>query len=213
MKARIVNSLNILFMNKSHILKKFIKKTIIATSILLFILLIRVLNLRPTNVLLGTIKASIYYEFSIVEDSKRIFKKGMELIESSERVLEVFNLSRIDKYAAPLQGNIHRNYHKETNKGLDIKADIDYEPKAIEAGIITDVRLTDSKGFYVNIQSDDFQHIYGYLSKSYVVIGDTIESGEPIGYLGTNKDGYKYLRFEIMKDGEYENPSNYIEID
>lgn len=213
MKSKIVNSLDILLKISSQILKKSIRKGIIAIAILLFILLIKAINTKPTNLLLGTIKNSIYYEFSIVEDSKRIFNKGKDLLDSSQSVLEVFNLGGIHKYSTPIEGTLHRKFHKDTNKGIVIKADGENEPKAIADGIVKEVVLTKNKGYFVTIKSEDIEHIYGYLSKSYVVMGDIIESGEPIGFLGTNKDGHKYLRFEIIKNGEYKNPLNYIDLD
>jgi hypothetical protein len=117
MKSKIVNSLDILLKISSQILKKSIRKGIIAIAILLFILLIKAINTKPTNLLLGTIKNSIYYEFSIVEDSKRIFNKGKDLLDSSQSVLEVFNLGGIHKYSTPIEGTLHRKFHKDTNKG------------------------------------------------------------------------------------------------
>lgn len=213
MKDRIINTLNILLINSSHILKRFIRKGIIAISILVFILLMKSIDIKPTNILLDTIRNSINYEFSIVEDSKRIFNKGKDLLDDSEKVLEVFNLGEVNKYTAPIQGTLHKKYNKDTNKGIDIKSNGDHEPRAIVSGIVKEVLLTDTKGYFITVQSEDFEHIYGYLSKAYVVMGDTIESEEPIGYLGTNKDGQKYLRFEIYKDGEFRNPTNYIDIE
>ncbi|MDR7870271.1 MAG: M23 family metallopeptidase [Tissierellaceae bacterium] len=214
MKNRINNTLNILMRNSSHILRKFARKGIIAVSILLFVLLIKALNIRPTNSLLDTIKSSIYYEFSIVEDSKRIFNKGKDLLDDSGQILEVFNLGESNEYEypSPIQGTLYKKFDKDSNKGIDIKSYGDHEAKAILEGIVKEVVLTQNKGYFVTVQSEEFEHTYGYLSKSYVAIGDIIESQELIGYLGTNKDGEKYLRLEITQNGEYKNPTNYIDI-
>lgn len=212
MKKDIINKLNILFKNSSKILKKFIHKGIIAVSIILLLLLLKTINTKPTNKLLEGVKNTLYYEFSVVDDSRRIFNRGKDLLDDSQRLLEVFNLGIVDKYSAPIEGEVHKEFHKETNKGIDIRSDEDHEPRVILDGIVKDVVLTDNKGYYVTVESEDISHVYGYLSKSYVVIGDTVSSGDLIGYLGTNRDGEKYLRFELIKDGKHVNPKNYIEI-
>lgn len=208
-----MNTLNILRVNGPLILIRILKKSIIAASILVFVLLMKVINTKPTNMLLNTINNSINYDFSIVEDTRRIFNKSKDLLDDSQMLLEVFNLGEVDKYISPIQGTIHRSFDEDTNKGINIKSGGDLEPIAIASGIVKEVRLTDTKGYFVTIQSQDFEHIYGYLSKAYVTMGDTVETGEAIGYLGTNKDGQKYLRFEIVKNGEYKNPTNYIDIE
>lgn len=212
MKSKIINILNVLLINSSKILKKLAYKGIIAISILLLILLLKIINIRPTNMLLNSAKDTINYEFNIVDDSKRIFNKAKDLLDSSQKVLQVFNLGERDKYLAPISGSIHKGFHEETNKGLDIKSNGDHEPIAIADGIVKEVILTDNKGYYVTVETEEFQYIYGYLSKTYVTMGDTVSQGDLIGYLGTNKDGYKYLRLEVIKDNRYINPENYIEL-
>lgn len=213
MKNRIVNILNVLSKNSSKILKKLVKKGTIAISILLVLLLLKVLNIKTTNTLIVSVKNAINYEFSIVDDSKRIFNKAKNLLDNSHKVLEVFNLGEVHKFPAPVQGEIHKEFQNDVNNGIDIQSDDDHEPRAIAEGIVKEVILTDNKGYYVTIESDEFDFTYGYLSKAYVTMGDRVAQGDLIGYLGTNKDGYKYLRFEVIKDGKYINPLNYIEID
>lgn len=213
MKNRIINILNILSTNSSLIIKKILYKSLIVIGILILVLLMKMLDSRPTNRLLNSINNSINYDFNLVDDSKKIFNKGKDLLDQSPRVLEVFNVGQVHNYKSPIKGTLHREYDKDLNKGIDIKSDGDLEAKAIISGIVKEVVLTDTKGYYITIESEDFEHIYGYLSKAYVSVGDRIESGEALGYLGTNKDGQKYLRFEIIKDGQYKNPKNYINIE
>ncbi|NLY44878.1 MAG: M23 family metallopeptidase [Tissierella sp.] len=213
MKSQIINTLNVLLINSSKILKKIARKSIVAIGILLLILLLKIININQANILLNSVKETINYEFSIVDDSKRIFNKAKDLLDNSQKVLQVFNLGVKDKYPTPISGSIHKGYHEETNKGWDIKSNGDHEPIAILDGVVKEVILMDNKGYYVTVETGEFQYTYGYLSKAYVTIGDTVAQGDFIGYLGTNKDGYKYLRFEVIKDGKYINPENYIELE
>ncbi len=212
MKNKIINILNLLSINSAKILKRLAYKGSLAIGILLFILLIKIINIKPTNMLLSSAKESINYEFNIVDDSKRIFNKAKDLLDSSQKVLQVFRLGVEDKYPAPISGSVHKGFHEETNKGLDIKSNGDHEPIAIMDGLVKEVILTDNKGYYVTVETEDLQYTYGYLSKAYVTIGDIVSQGDLIGYLGTNKDGYKYLRLEVIKDNKYINPENYIEL-
>ncbi len=52
--------------------------------------------------------------------------------------------------------------------------------------------------------------VYGYLIKVYFTEGEEVTIGDKIGTLGTNKDGNKYLHFEIWIDGVPKNPMEYI---
>lgn len=213
MKDKIISILELLLINSSKILKKFARKGIIVISILLLIFLLKVINIKATSRILNSVKSTINYEFSIVDDSKRIFNKAKDLLNNSQRVLQVFSLGDVDKYPMPISGSIHKQFHKDTNKGVDIKSNGGHEPLAIIDGIVKEVILTDNKGYYITVENEEFQYTYGYLSKSYVTIGDRVVQGDLIGYLGTNKDGHKYLRFEVMKDGNYINPENYMELE
>ena len=212
MKSQIINILNVLLINSSKILKKFVKKGAIVIGVLLLILLLKTINFKTTNTLLDTVKSTINYEFSIVDDSKRIFNKAKDLLDDSQKVLQVFSLGEVNKYPAPINGSVHKAFHKDTNKGIDIKSDVEHEPRAILDGIVKEVILTDNKGYYVTVETEEFEYTYGYLSKTYVTMGDMVVQGDLIGYLGTNKDGHKYLRFEVIKDGKHIDPENYIEL-
>lgn len=212
MKSQIINMLNILLINSSKILKKFAQKGAIVIGILLLILLLKTINIKPTNTLLDTARSTINYEFSIVDDSKRIFNKAKDLLDNSQKVLQVFNLGEVSKYPAPIYGSIYKTFNKDTNRGIDIKSDGEHEPRAMLDGIVKEVLQTDNKGYYVTIETEKFDYTYGYLSKTYVTHGDMVVQGDLIGYLGTNKDGYKYLKLEMIKDGKYINPENYIEL-
>lgn len=211
MKRNLRNILDLLSTKGPDILKKLLHKSLVALSIILLLLFLKSLDLKATNVFLEKVKSSINYEFKLVEDSKKIFSKGKDLLDDSKKVLEVFNLDNEPEYPAPIKGEIFKGYHKETNRGIDILSHGDTEPRAIAAGIVKDVILTNNKGYYVTVESEEIDHIYGYLSKSYFVIGDRVLEGDLIGYLGTNKDGQKYLRFEIIKDGQHVNPLKFIE--
>ena len=68
------------------------------------------------------------------------------------------------------------------------------------------------KGYFVTIKNDNMDVVYGYLSKTYLEKGSTVEVSDIVGLLGTNKDGNQYLRIEIYIDGIPVDPSDYIDL-
>lgn len=86
----------------------------------------------------------------------------------------------------------------------------DTDPAAITKGLVRKVEDRNSKGYFITVEHVDFTTVYGYLAKSYVEEGDTVEQGTKLGSLGTNKDGNKYLHFEIWVDNSPVNPMEYI---
>lgn len=198
--------------DKYKYLKRFVFKIVAAIIILLSILLLKKLNFTSTNKLLYKIEKNIKYEFSFTKDGKRILNKTKEVLDSSVDALMVFNTTSKVKYESPIIGEVYKGYKKSVNNGIDIKSNGDGEVVSVSDGIIKDIKMNGNKGYFVTINMDNIDFIYGYLSSVNLSKGDSIESGEVIGSLGTNKDGSKYLRIEVWIDGIPVNPLDYIEI-
>ena len=123
-------------------------------------------------------------------------------------------------YIAPIQGAIYRSYDQdiqingniEKNGGLDIIVEGDENPISIINGLVKKVEEKGNKGYYVTIANADMIVVYGYLKTAYVKEGESINQGAEIGSIGTNKDGSKYLRFEIFIDNKAVDPAEYIDI-
>lgn len=200
--------------------KSFMMKTLITIIAIAFLVLFKKTNFKPTNKVLELIKHNIQYKVDIKEDSRRIYHNVERLVNKSIDSITVFNTSKAEKLLAPISGTVYKNYiinlddNINDNTGIDILAhNNDENPKAIIEGTVKSVEIKGSKGYFVTIKGDDMDLVYGYLSKSFVANGEKVYVGDSIGTIGTNKDGLKYLRFEIYLNGKSVNPLDYIELD
>lgn len=212
MKTKIANTLKGLDLHKLKGLRRFFINSMTALSIILLTMLFKRIDFRQTNSLLNIIKVSTEYEFSFKDDGKRIFGRMQSLLEDSMETLSVYNPLRKEKLPLPVDGTLYRDYEKGISNGIDIRVIEDKEPISITNGIVSKVEQRDKKGYFITIQYENMEIVYGYFSQIHFTQGDKISTGEAIGILGTNKDGYKYLRFEIWKDGSSINPLNYIDM-
>lgn len=218
MKPRMVNPRNRNLIYPYKYFKTFITKTIITVVAILLLLIIKKTNFKTSNKVIDVIRSGVKYEFHIVQDSKKAFSKVQGWIGKSLDSITVFNKMDSEKIISPISGSIFRNFIIDLdredireNNGIDIKSNGDDNPKAVVDGKVTSVEIRGSKGYFITIEEDNMKFVYGYLSKPYVSKGSLVNQGDYIGTLGTNKDGEKYLRFEIYIDGEAVNPLDYID--
>lgn len=197
---------------KLRSLKPIFYKITFSVVVMLCVLTFKALNLRSTKWVLGKIKYNIEYDIDLRSSSKKVYDSVKYLVKDSKNVLTVFNLNSKERYISPINGEIYRKYEKNINEGIDIKSTDEKDPKCIIEGTVKDVYLQEKQGYFVIIEREDIEIIYGYLSKAYVSKGDSIAIETPVGSLGTNKDGNKYLRIEFKVDGAYKNPSDYIDV-
>ena len=205
---------------KRNYVKSLIYKSVFVIFFILILLLIKKINLKSTDKLIDGIRNNINYEFNIVEDGKRIYKKAQNLVDNSIKAVGIFNYTTTPKYMPPLSGSIYKSFNEKVtinnmkvkNEGIDIKSEDDEEPIAIIKGIVKNIESRGNKGYFITIEGEDIEVAYGYLSKTYVSKGSNVEVGDLIGLLGTNKDGNKYLRFEIYKNGIAVDPMDYIDL-
>ena len=208
--------------NKYKYLEKMIIKSVFVLIFLLVLLLIKKIDLNGTNNLLEGLEKNINYEFSLIEDGKKIYYKTKDFIEGSLESIEVFNLDSktTTKYSPPITGTIYKTFgqdiiindNKVKNSGLDLKSMSEQDPQIVMSGVVSKVVQNGNKGYFVTIKKDNIEITYGYLSKSYVSEGNKVEVGDLVGLLGTNKDGSKYLRIEFYIDGVAVDPADYIDI-
>ena len=170
------------------------------------------MNIGNTQVLLGKIHQTISSDFKIKDQGKKILRIGEEIIYNSSEFISTFNDKTIDKLSSPIDGQIYREFKSGTNDGIDLLSLDGKDPLSITEGIVKEVNINGKKGYFVTVEGDNMLIIYGYLSKVYVSQGDLIKISDPIGVLGKNKDGKKYLRLEIQIDNTIVDPEKYIEI-
>lgn len=159
-------------------------------------------------------------------------KKNEE--KSNTDVQETQNVTKNEakeeiKFVAPVKGEQIREFAKDnlvysetleewvTHNGVDIKADKTTVVKAACKGTVSAIKNDPRYGLTVIVNHDGgYQTVYAnLLTAEYVVEGESIEEGQTIGTVGNSSafeisDDY-HLHFELIKDGEYLNPCNFME--
>ncbi len=103
-----------------------------------------------------------------------------------------------------------------THCGIDIEAPEDTQVVAAASGTVTAVYEDDRYGTSVEITHDNgFVTVYSNLSTNEMVeIGDVVEAGKIIGGIGScglfESLEPAHLHLEMLKDGVYVNPTDYI---
>jgi len=165
-----------------------------------------------------------------VEDKKQtiVDEKKEESTEPKQEDKQEDNKKKELTFSYPVEGEISREYAKDslvysetlkewvTHTGVDIKADKTTVVKSAEEGTVTAIKNDPRYGTTVIIEhSDGFETRYAnLLTAEFVTIGEKVSKGQTIGTVGNTAafevmDDY-HLHFELLKDGEYQDPTGYI---
>ncbi len=152
---------------------------------------------------------------------------SQELVETSnngqeEKIIELH-------FAVPLEGEIMKDYSDSNlvfsntlqewtvHLGIDIKAEKATPVLASEAGVVESIKNDPRYGITVTIEhANGFKTIYSNLQTAeFISEGEKVEKGKVIGSVG-NSAAFEivdepHLHFEMTKDGESVNPSQYWE--
>jgi murein DD-endopeptidase MepM/ murein hydrolase activator NlpD len=98
------------------------------------------------------------------------------------------------------------------HKGIDIGGNEGKDVKASASGTVIIARVVSGYGNFVEIQhSDGLTSAYAHLARFSVRVGDKVEQGQNVGVVGkTGGVTGPHLHFEIFKNGEPQNPRNYV---
>ncbi len=98
------------------------------------------------------------------------------------------------------------------HNGFDIKAERGTEVIATANGVVTRADPAGGYGNCVRIKhNSEFETRYAHLNDFNVKAGDEIKKGDVIGYVGsTGLSDTPHLHYEVLKDGKYVDPANYI---
>ena len=148
--------------------------------------------------------------------------------EPKEEVVKEENNKKELVFSYPVEGEILREYAKDnlvysetlkewvTHTGIDIKADKTTVVKAVEDGTVTAIKNDPRYGTTIIIEhSDGFETRYAsLLTAEFVTVGEKVTKGQTIGTVGNTAafevmDDY-HLHFELLKDGEYQDPTGYL---
>lgn len=145
---------------------------------------------------------------------------------SAEPVAKAQQVEEVQFFTAPISGKVSGEFSDKqvfyesieewrTHNGVDIEANVGDSVASAADGVVSKVFMG-SLGYSVQIDHNDgFSTVYSNLDENpTVAIGDNVRQGDVIGHIGTSAladraDG-EHLHFEILKDGKYENPSEYL---
>ena len=120
-------------------------------------------------------------------------------------------------FAVPYNGNITSRYGQRSmgnHKGVDIVGPTGSPIYASDDGVVTYADF--ENGGYGNIVKIDHQNgyetYYAHCSEILVKKGDVVKKGDLIAKVGnTGRSTGSHLHFEIRKNGETQNPLDYID--
>ena len=132
------------------------------------------------------------------------------------------------EFSKPVEGEFIREFASDslvysntldewiTHNGIDIKADKTSVVSSAASGTVYAIKNDPRYGLTVIINHDGgYQTVYSnLLTAEFVVEGEEVEAGQTIGTVGNTasfeiSDDY-HLHFEILKDGEYIDPTTCI---
>lgn len=215
--GNVINYLNKKYFKNKRFYKNQLNKLIAVLIIILILLVLKKINTTFANNVIKIVHSGISYDFSIKEDGKKIVDYSKKVFKVPEKIISVFNVS---KYEPPVNGRIYKPFgeigQSEANKsfhsGIDIIPDEDRVINSVGDGIVEKIEDKKNLGTFITINHGDFNAVYGHLKEVNLKEGSNILKGEKIGTLGDLKDGFKYLHFEIIKDGEPIDPTTIINL-
>lgn len=157
--------------------------------------------------------------------TESVIKTNENNTTSQEKIIEE---KKEITFLKPIEGEIICEFAKDnliysetlkewiTHMGIDIKADKTSVIKASADGVVKTIVNDPRYGLTVIINHDDgYETIYSnLLTAEFVVEGEEITQGQTIGTVG-NTSSFEssmesHVHFELLKDGEYLNPTIYI---
>ena len=99
------------------------------------------------------------------------------------------------------------------HSGVDLAAPSGTPIKATRSGVVTAATYNSSAGYYVSIShGDGFSSSYLHMTHYIVSVGQRVEQGQIIGYVGsTGTSTGPHLHFSIYYNGQSQNPAAYMD--
>ncbi|TDJ01969.1 MAG: M23 family metallopeptidase [Candidatus Dadabacteria bacterium] len=135
----------------------------------------------------------------------------------------LFNTVKSIPIGTPLKGKINSSfgYRKDPFKsrsgfhsGLDMDANYGQHVVATADGVVTKASWHTNYGKTVIVKhKDNYETLYGHLSKLQVKEGQEVKVGDVIGKAGsTGRSTGTHLHYEVIKDGKRVNPKNFLSL-
>ncbi len=159
----------------------------------------------------------------IKEENNKVIKKSTTYAASTKVVAKEILLALKESNAElnfrnPLDNGIVTSRYGirslGNHKGIDIAASTGTPIHASEAGVVTYSGWMDGYGYLIIIQhTAGYETYYGHCSKLASDVGDTVEKGDVIAYVGsTGRSTGPHVHLEIRIDGVIYNPADFLDI-
>jgi murein DD-endopeptidase MepM/ murein hydrolase activator NlpD len=98
------------------------------------------------------------------------------------------------------------------HSGIDLRARSD-TVFAVLPGHVSGVNYNRLSGLYIRLDHGELESSYGHLSQVFVLPGDSVCAGRPIGITGsTGRVTGEHLHFSVRLAGHYINPLDFLKI-
>lgn len=148
---------------------------------------------------------TIVQENVIIEAVAAVVKKGTKVVlgEGTGKFAWPVVSATITSGYGTRWGKLHKGIDMISKNKEILASD---NGKVIAAGTKRDY------GNYIIIDHQNgYQTLYGHLSKIYTKVGNIVEKGEKIGYMGSTGDSTGvHLHFEVIVNGSAQNPMKYL---
>ncbi len=142
------------------------------------------------------------------------YKDNYEEIDSvSDRVSFPLNVSPDNYMVTSEQGWRELFGQDDLHMGIDLSCDAGTPILAYKGGKVLISEYHYSYGNYVLIyHGNGLSTLYAHMSERAAVVGDWVDAGDTIGYVGMTGSAYGYhLHFEVRQDGAVQNPRDYMQ--
>lgn len=166
----------------------------------------RIVSYEVTKENGNTIRRELIEEEVLEEAVPRIIIKGTK--ESPSRGTGNLGWPAVGGYISSYQGTRWGRFHR----GIDIARPSNYNILAADNGTVTFAGWNGGYGNTIKIDHNNgIETLYAHLKSIDVSVGDTVGKGQKIGVMGStgNSTGI-HLHFEVYKDGDLENPMDYL---
>lgn len=155
-------------------------------------------------------------EDEMIAQSKQLEKQLTQLLDKTKKYaggVMLWPTPGYTRISSPYGMRVHPIYKvKKMHTGIDIDAPSGAKIVAANSGKVIMAGWNGGYGNCVIIDhGGGMATLYAHQSKILVSVGDTVEKGQTIGKVGsTGLSTGPHLHFEVRKDGETKNPTDYV---
>ena len=169
-------------------------------------------------------KKGIKKELSIGGEFIPLEQMSLSYVDYMKKDIDyLFNTMKGIPVGTPLKGKINSTFGSRKDpfkskagfhSGIDIDANYGQAIIATAEGVVTKASWHSSYGKTVIIKhKDNYETLFGHLSKLEVKEGQEVKVGDVIGKAGsTGRSTGTHLHYEVIKDGKRANPSKFLSL-